>query len=289
MCPAGVILMVFCYDENMGIVFITVPGSERQSFGNELHKRTGEGIDLVVVQNPKSSSFLKRLGRLYCRVGFFGFPKELWYAVLLRVNGARRVLGYFRARTESSDEGYVPAVLEVESVNSDEVYKTLRKISPELMVIWGSTILEPRILRTTKKAINLHIGNCPYYRGALANQHAVLLGDFRHIGATIHYAKEKVDSGEILASLTADTTMKPRDMFCDLNDRITELYIEIATKIFKGEEVPTRPQNKSRTKNLLLRQWIPSVRYKVGKKLLKREKEMSKIKENGYREILTKS
>jgi folate-dependent phosphoribosylglycinamide formyltransferase PurN len=273
----------------MGIVFITVPGNERRKFANELHKKTDDGIDLVVVQISKHQSFIKRLRRLYLRVGLLNLPKEFCYAVLLRINGARRVLEYFRIRTEHPPEDYIPQVLETESINSDEVYKTLKKISPDLMVIWGSAILEPRILRTAKKAINLHIGNCPYYRGALANQHAVLLGDFRHIGATIHYAKEKVDTGDILGSLTADMNMQPKEMFRDLNDGITKLYVDIATKIYKGEDVLSRPQNKTRTKNLLLRQWIPSVRYKVGKKLLKREKEMFKIKENGLREIFTKS
>src|SRR3989344_3420707 len=100
------------------------------------------------------------------------------------------------------------------------------------MVVWGSTIIKPDIIKTAKKAINLHMGLCPYFRGAIANQSAVMHGSLSYIGATIHYVEEKVDAGDILATITVDTNKRPRELFRQLNDRAQEHYLEIAQKLF---------------------------------------------------------
>lgn len=256
----------------MSIVFITVSGDEKRIFANALHEKTKGGIKLVIIQKTKPLSFFRRLKRLYNRIGLLNFPKELWYAVLLRINGSRRTLEYFRTNSVSDSKEYIPKVLFVDSVNSDEVYEAMNKISPSLLVIWGGAILAPRLLGTAKSAINLHMGYSPFYRGALANQHAVLLDDYNHIGSTIHYAEKQVDSGDIIERLLADHTKGPKEMFQDLNDRTIALYLEIATKIFMGQSVPRTSQNVSKSKNLLLKEWVPSVRYALGHKILELEK-----------------
>ncbi|HBD24410.1 MAG: hypothetical protein A2566_01295 [Candidatus Zambryskibacteria bacterium RIFOXYD1_FULL_40_13] len=260
----------------MSIVFITVPGDEKRMFANALHEKTGESVKLVIIQKPKSLPFLKRIKRLYNRSGWRNLPREIWYAFLLRLNGAKRALEYFREYTVERKNGHVPKVIMVDSVNSDQVYELVRQISPDLLVIWGSAILLPRLLQTAKKSINLHVGLSPFYRGALANQNAVLLRDFEHIGTTIHYAEEKVDSGDIITTLKADLHKPPKEMFRDLNDRTLALYVDTATKIHAGEQVSHVPQDISQSRNLLLKQWLPSVRYKVGSIILELEKEYDK-------------
>lgn len=260
----------------MSIVFITVPGDEKRMFANALHKKTGGNVKLVIIQKPKRLSLPKRIKRLYDRTGWLNLPREFWYALLLRLDGAKRVLEYFRKYTISGPTKYVPKYIEVDSVNSDEVYKIIQEISPKLLVIWGNTILDSRILKTANSSINLHMGYCPIYRGALANQNAVLQDDFEHIGATIHYAKEKVDSGDILAILSADLSKPPKEMFRDLNDKVVSLYIEVAKKIYAGEKMPAKSQDISGSKNLFLKHWVPSVRYAVGSKILRLEKKFNR-------------
>ena len=56
----------------------------------------------------------------------------------------------------------------------------------------------------------------------------------------------------------------------------SSLFLDISVKIFAGDNVPAIPQNISQSKKLLLRQWVPSIRYMVGSKLLKLEKEYKK-------------
>jgi len=49
-----------------------------------------------------------------------------------------------------------------------------------------------------KKAINIHMGLSPYYRGAACNFWALFDGRPEYVGGTIHYLSEGLDDGEIL-------------------------------------------------------------------------------------------
>lgn len=260
----------------MSIVVITIPGEAKRVFVNSLHKLTGEKVSLVVIQKrkPNRNSIINRLVRLYRTVGLRALPREIWYAILLRLNGERRVLEYFRARSEfkSTEVGYLPKTIETLSVNSDEVFEILRKLSPDLMVIWGSTIIKPHIVKTAKRAINLHMGLCPYYRGAIANQHAVMRRHPTRIGATIHYAEEKVDAGNILETINVDILKSPRELFRELNNKAEERYLDIAHRLFRNETISSRPQDITGSENFLLKNWIPSVRYNLAKQIMKWEK-----------------
>ncbi|KND48688.1 MAG: Formyl transferase domain protein [Parcubacteria bacterium C7867-005] len=256
----------------MSIVFITIPGDIKRHFANTLYEETGGALKVVIVQRPKKLSFFMRLKRLFRRVGLLNLPKEFFYGVLLRINRARHALEYFRTYSDRHVGDHLSEVIEVDSVNDDEVFNILKKISPDLLVIWGSTVLEPRIYTVAKKAINLHMGYCPHYRGALANHTAVLMDDFSNIGATIHYVAEKVDAGEILLSLRGNTDLGPKRMFIDLNDRALSSFVDVSKRLWMGEHVDTRPQDISGSKNLLLKHWTPSVRYKVGRKIIDWEK-----------------
>ncbi|MEX2014010.1 MAG: formyltransferase family protein [Parcubacteria group bacterium] len=261
----------------MGIVIITIPGEAKRAFANSLHKKTGGKVDLVIIQKPKPNhhSLFERLKRLHKAVGWKAMPVEIIYAILLRLDkAAKDTLEYFRERSGSfSDEaGYLPQTKETLSVNDDEIFAILHKLSPDLIVIWGNTILEPHIIKTARKAINLHMGLCPYYRGAIANQHAVMRREPTRIGATIHYAVEKVDAGDILETILADSSKPPRDLFRELNDKAEKHYLAIASRLFKGEDIHQTPQDESRGHNLLLKEWTPKTRYRLAKQILRWER-----------------
>jgi len=123
----------------MGIVIITIPGEDKRIFANSLYKITGGQVDLVVIQKPKPNhtSLIERLKRLYKAVGFLALPREIFYAILLRADESlKTALGYFRERSaQISESGYLPKILETVSINREDVYKILKELSPDLMVI----------------------------------------------------------------------------------------------------------------------------------------------------------
>ncbi|MEK7176807.1 MAG: formyltransferase family protein [Patescibacteria group bacterium] len=259
----------------MSIVVITIPGGERRDFANSLHKKTG-CVELVIIQKSKifNESFTESIGRLKRAVGLPALPRELFYALLLRFNKpAQKVLEYFRNFGDvETEKTYLTKTIEVSSVNSPEVLEILKKIKPKILVVWGNTILKKDILATAEKVLNLHMGLCPYYRGSVANQYALINDEPNRLGATIHYVKEGVDTGDVIETLSADISKRPRDLFLELNKKAKELYLEIIQKLYKGGNLPRIAQDPSVGKNYMLRDWTPSVRYKLAKKILNWEK-----------------
>ena len=125
---------------------------------------------------------------------------------------------------------------------------------------------------------------CPRYRGGLATQHAVLRGDVEHVGATIHYVNGKPDAGDILEVIRADTSKHPRELLLDVNNRAFERFVDIAERLAAGENLPAVQQENDQSNVLLLREWVPSLRYRLGRKMLEWEKE--KQREVAWRDAI---
>lgn len=258
----------------MGIVVITIPGDSKRAFVEALHEKTG-AVDLVIVQKPKQVPLRTRLTRFLKRATKKNILSELWYGALLRLNpNARRALEYFRehgvVHRPRSRTPY--PVITVDSVNHPDIIRRLKEYSPDLLVVWGSALLSPEVFRIARKAINLHMGRCPHYRGAIANQYAVFKGDVSHIGATIHYIANRMDAGNIIRVITPDITKPPRELFRDLNDRAFEEYVLIASALYGGLEYGGEAQDPTLGENVLLKQWTPRMRYRVAEQILEWER-----------------
>ena len=254
----------------MGIVVITMPGESKRSLVQALSQATGGRVDLVIIQNvqPKvRKGLLFRLNEIWRHPSHI---KHLWYSVLLRCAPMlRSKLKYFREFSSyPKEDGYTAPVVFVDDINSDTAYEAIRKAQPDLVVVRGSRILSPRLISAAPKVINLHMGYCPYYRGTLANQCAVLDGAYEHIGATIHYVAEKVDAGDVIEIVTPDLRLPPQELFRKLNDDAMRALVSVAKRILQGEDLPSTQQVFGGGKNLLLRQWTPELRWKTALRLL---------------------
>lgn len=249
----------------MGIVFITIYGDSEKAFANALHKETGRGVDLVLFEKPKPRTLAGRFRSMLASARAGILHREAWYGMLLRLRretGA--VLRYFRESPPfESTPGYDPKTLEVDDINSEETRALLESLSPDLIMILGGSVLRPPVQKTAKKVINLHMGLSPHYRGAVANQFAVLRRDVGRIGNTIHYVTNGVDTGDIIARVQADTTKPPADMFRELNYETRKKYIDIAKRILAGEDVPAEKQDTAAGDFFSLSEWTNEARYRV--------------------------
>lgn len=261
--------------EAMSIVILTIQEEGMRIFANNLYRATNGGVRLVIIQRviKRKVPFFKQIKNFYKNGGLMGLLEEIWFAVLLRVSRRYRdVLNYFRERSVANDleREFLAETMEIESHNNTKVLETLKKLSPDLLVIWGNTIINSEILDTAKHAINLHMGLCPYYRGSVANQYAFMLEPER-VGATVHYVEAGVDTGDIIETITANSTNSPREMLRDLNDRAERLFLEIATKLHSGEKLKRDPQDKSVGKNFMLKDWTPRARFRLARLIIGHE------------------
>ncbi len=254
----------------MGIVVITIPGTDKDAFVRDLHEATGHAVDLVIVQRKPTLSPLTRLTRFLTKTPPAALPTEIYHASLLRLQpDVRAALSYFRGHIPTESVAHAVPVLEVPSVNSEVVIQKLQALAPDLLVVWGSTILQPAVLATAKQSINLHFGYCPYYRGAMANQLAVLHGEHDRIGATIHHINERADAGDIIHVVTPpQSDVPPTQLFRELKAAATNTFIKTAAALHQGQSLPVTPQDVSQSKNGTLKGWTPRTRYQVGRKVL---------------------
>jgi methionyl-tRNA formyltransferase len=98
-------------------------------------------------------------------------------------------------------------VLKVENkaVNTHAVFDWVRQRSPDVIVLYGTSIIKPPLLDFFDgRVINIHLGLSPYYRGSGTNFWPLVNRQPECVGATIHLAVAKVDAGAILAQIRPD-------------------------------------------------------------------------------------
>lgn len=73
-------------------------------------------------------------------------------------------------------------------------------LDADLFVVFGASFIKNPLINLLieKKAINIHIGVSPFYRGAACNFWASFDGHYDLVGATIHRLSKGLDSGDML-------------------------------------------------------------------------------------------
>lgn len=82
-------------------------------------------------------------------------------------------------------------------LRQDDIYDAL---DSDLFIVFGSSYIKGWLLEflISKRALNLHIGLSPYYRGTACNVWAVYDGNQDLVGATVHRLDSSLDTGAIL-------------------------------------------------------------------------------------------
>ncbi len=83
----------------------------------------------------------------------------------------------------------------------------LEALGADLYVIFGSSFIKGWLINylMKKKAINIHMGLSPFYRGSSCNFWAIYDNKPEYVGATIHFLSKGLDSGKILHHCLPDT------------------------------------------------------------------------------------
>ena len=99
-------------------------------------------------------------------------------------------------------EGPIPAqrMIDVSSVNDGRTVALLKELSPRVVVVNGTRILDENLLNATSAVfLNTHVGITPLYRGVHGGYWALAVGDPEHCGVTVHKIDNGIDTGAIVA------------------------------------------------------------------------------------------
>lgn len=171
---------------------------------------------------------------------------------------ARFIKDHFKTRAISEEKFFGDAEfprliqniqLRHKDINTDEVLRILKETDPDIIVLFGTSIIKDPILKAfPNKIINLHLGLSPYYKGSATNLFPLLYGEPQCIGATIHLAEREVDSGKILHQLRPN--LSDDDNLHDAGNKVIkkagEVLPEILKLYFEGKIIPKEQKNKGR-------------------------------------------
>lgn len=73
-------------------------------------------------------------------------------------------------------------------------------LNSDLYIIFGASFIKNKLLRflIKEKAVNIHMGVSPYFKGTDSNFWALYYKNFQYVGATIHLLSPGIDDGKIL-------------------------------------------------------------------------------------------
>ena len=81
----------------------------------------------------------------------------------------------------------------------------------DLYIVFGSSYIKGRLINflIKNKAINIHMGISPYYRGSDCNFWSLYDNNFHLVGGTVHLISKGLDSGPILFHTRAKKNKNP--------------------------------------------------------------------------------
>lgn len=113
--------------------------------------------------------------------------------------------------------------------NAPEVFEWIRGRGPRYLVLFGTSIIRDPLLSAFKdRAINMHLGLSPYYRGTATNFWPLADGLPECVGITVHIAAAEVDAGPILAQ--ARPVMAPTDSPHDIGCKAIITGVELLAR-----------------------------------------------------------
>jgi len=138
----------------------------------------------------------------------------------------------------------------VKNINDDESIRMMKKINPDLGVVFGTRKINDKIFKLFKYGmINVHRGITQEYRGIDCELWPIYFNDLDNIGVTIHLIDKELDTGEIIKQenikkFTNLKCFKLRAITTELAVRLVHNFLESFLKTKKIISTPLTKKGK---------------------------------------------
>lgn len=90
--------------------------------------------------------------------------------------------------------------LKMGDLNKLNMSSISQALNSDVYVVFGSSFIKGDLIDflVEKKALNIHMGVSPYFRGSSCNFWASYIGKLDFVGATVHMLSKKLDAGDML-------------------------------------------------------------------------------------------
>ena len=121
----------------------------------------------------------------------------------------------------------------IQNINSKKTIDKIREYKPDIIIVFGTSILQKRIINFCKKTqlVNLHGGDPQKYRGLDSHLWCLYHKDFKSLVTTLHYVDAGIDTGDIIETLKIKK--QPKKDFNELRIRNVENCINLFLNYYK--------------------------------------------------------
>tara|TARA_B100000579_G_scaffold432366_1_gene449062 strand:+ start:1879 stop:2700 length:822 start_codon:yes stop_codon:yes gene_type:complete len=132
--------------------------------------------------------------------------------------------------------------------SSQECLNKVKKIKPDLILVYGTSIIKGEIIKYFKnKILNVHLGLSPYYRGSGTNYFPFVNNEPEYCGATYMFLDEGIDTGKIIHQIRPN--IYSVDSFHQLSNRFLIKVFKTYSLIAENFESICIINNLERNKN----------------------------------------
>lgn len=220
----------------MRVVFLCREGLPARFIGHRLHE---EGLLHAVVSEVGGAAKKRKLRRTLDRTPWWALPGLGRDLLALSAYG-RRWRRYLAGRLADhpAAEGWpdVPRS-RFDDANDPTCVLALEALQPDVLVVYGTSILGPDVLQTSPTALNIHGGIVPAYRNVHSEVWAVLNGDAENVGTSILHLDEGIDSGAV----ALQRRVSDADSFSDLRWKNLELSADLIVEALRKHAAGTLP------------------------------------------------
>ena len=197
----------------------------------------GAGRPLAIVHETGTEWTLTRIARTLepARLREKG---SRWIRDRRRYIGKGEAKFFFGTRMPQLDRADL--VVEVPHINDPKVVELARRLRPDIIVVFGTSLIKGPLLSEGRFGIvNLHGGLSPEYRGADCTFWALYNGEAEKIGCTIHFIDQGIDTGKLIAHVSQQVKAGDDELtlFWRAVKESAEVYAQLCERLARGEVV----------------------------------------------------
>ena len=145
-----------------------------------------------------------------------------------------------------------------EHVNDRAVFVTVQRLAPDVVAVFGSSLIRPPLLGQGRLGmLNLHGGLSPDYRGADCTFWALYNGEPGQVGCTLHFINAGIDTGALIAHVCPEVREGDDELtlFWRAVRDSAEAYVEAIERLARGEPLGRLQDRKGRLCQVKDRTW----------------------------------
>ena len=138
-----------------------------------------------------------------------------------------------------------------DNINSDKVVNELKRIQPDICVVWGTPIIKQKVLETCNVFLNAHTSILPEFRGTRSEFWQCLENRPDKVGVSFHKIDKGVDTGLIIKQIQQKNLIPFESYHLRYQNTITifENYTKVILSVINGKAkyIKQKQNKKNRT------------------------------------------